>query len=388
MEFFDHWNYETIMKIAIVQEWLTAYAGSERVLEQILQVYPGADLFCMFDVMSKDERAFLNGREVTTSFLQKLPFINSRYRHFLPLMPIAVEQFDLSAYDVIVSNCHATSKGVITSPEQLHISYIHTPIRYAWDMQNEYLKASQPGVVTNILMRAILHYIRQWDMAASQRPDVIFANSGFIAKRIEKIYRRESRVLYPPVDVESFPFQEKKQDYYLAVSRLVPYKRVDLIMEAFQGMPDKKLVVIGDGPDRKKIQKMTASNIQWLGYQQLDVVRKHMQNARAFIFAAKEDFGITPLEAQACGTPVIGYKAGGLAETIKGLEDSHPTGVFFSEQTSRSIQEAVTLFETVSEQIDLQMCRKNAERFSNSRFKKEFCGYLDSAWDEFQKKET
>ena len=386
--FFDHWNYEADMKLAIIQDWLTTYSGSERVIEQILQVYPDADLFCMFDVMSKDERSFLNGREVTTSFLQKLPFINSHYRHFLPLMPIAVEQFDLSAYDVVVSNCHATSKGVITSPEQLHISYIHTPIRYAWDMQNEYLKASRPGAVTNILMRAILHYIRQWDMVASQRPDIIFANSGFIARRIRKIYRREARVLYPPVDTESFPFQGRKDDYYLTVSRLVPYKRVDLIMEAFHRMPDKKLVVIGDGPDRKKIQKMTASNIQWLGYQPVDVVRRHMQNARAFIFAAKEDFGITPLEAQACGTPVIGYKAGGLAETVKGLEDTHPTGVFFSEQTSRSIQEAVTLFETVSERIELQMCRKNAERFSNSRFKNEFCGYLDSAWNEFQKKEA
>jgi len=376
------------MKIAIVQDWLTTHSGSERVIEQILQIYPDADLFCMFDIMSESERSFLKGKQAKTTFLQRLPFIRRHYRRFLPLMPIAVEQFDLSAYDVIISNCHATSKGVITGPEQLHISYIHTPIRYAWDMQNEYLNASQPSAIANILMRTMLHYIRQWDMVASQRPDVILANSSFIARRIRKIYRRESLVLYPPVDVELFPFQDKKEDYYLTVSRLVPYKRIDLIMEAFHGMPDKKLVVIGDGPDRKKIKKLTTSNIQWLGYQQTDMVRKYMQNARAFIFAAREDFGITPLEAQACGTPVIAFRAGGVAETIRGLEDTNPTGVFFSEQASPSIQKAVSIFESVSERIELRACRKNAERFSNSRFKEEFRSHLNKAWDEFRKKET
>jgi glycosyltransferase involved in cell wall biosynthesis len=301
-------------------------------------------------------------------------------------MPVAVEQFDLSSYNVIVSNCHATSKGVITGPEQLHISYIHTPIRYAWDMQNEYLEASRPGKLTGIVMRVLLHYIRLWDMVASSRPDVILANSSFIAGRIKKIYRRESQVLHPPVDVELFPFQNSKDNYYLAVSRLVPYKRMDLIMDAFRNMPDKKLIVIGDGPDRKKIKEMVSTNIQWLGYQSIDVLRRYLQNARAFIFAAKEDFGITPLEAQACGTPVIAFRAGGAAETIRGLDDPAPTGVFFSEQTSQAIQEAVHLFELNSNRIQLQDCRKNAERFSNSRFKQEFSNYLDSAWNDFQKR--
>jgi len=374
------------MKIAIVHDWLVTYSGSERVIEQMLQVIPDADLFCLFDIMPEEERSFLRGKRATTSFLQKLPFKASLYRKFLPLMPLAVEQFDLSSYDVIISNCHATSKGVITGPEQYHISYIHTPIRYAWDMQNEYLQASQPGRLTNLAMRVLLHYIRLWDVSASGRPDVILANSSFIARRIRKIYRRESEVLYPPVDVELFSYQDNKSDYYLTASRLVPYKRIDLIVQAFRGMPDKKLVVIGDGPDGEKIRKLTAANIQWLGHQNTEALRKYMQNARAFIFAAREDFGITPLEAQACGTPVIAFRAGGIAETIQGLDYPRPTGIFFLEQTSRAIQEAVELFESVSEKIRPEACRKNAERFSNLRFKQEFGDYLHNKWANFQKR--
>ena len=374
------------MKIAIVHDWLVTYTGSERVIEQILQVIPDADLFCLFDILPEEERAFLGGKKASTSFLQILPFKAIMYRKFLPLMPLAVEQFDLSAYDVIFSNCHATSKGVVTGPEQLHISYIHTPIRYAWDMQNEYLQASEASKMTRVVMRLILHYIRLWDLSAASRPDVILASSSFIARRIRKIYRRESEVLYPPVDVDLFSCQNKKDDYYLTASRLVPYKRIDLIMEAFRYMPDKKLIVIGDGPDAAKIRNQATANIQWLGYQSTDKLREYMQNARAFIFAAKEDFGITPLEAQACGTPVIAFHGGGAAETIRGLEHEMPSGVFFLEQTSRAIQEAVELFESVSEKIKPHACRKNAERFANPRFKYEFGEHLSKKWSDFQKR--
>src|SRR5688572_26380159 len=374
------------MKIAIVHDWLVTYTGSERVIEQMLQIVSDADLFCMFDILPEEDRTFLGGKKTSTSFLQRLPFKATLYRKFLPLMPLAVEQFDLSAYDVIISNCHATSKGVITGPEQLHISYIHTPIRYAWDMQNEYLRSSGSNRITNLVMRLILHYIRLWDLSAANRPDVILANSSFIARRIRKIYRRQSEVLYPPVDVDLFSCQNKKDDYYLTASRLVPYKRIDLIMEAFRGMPDKKLIVIGDGPDADKIRNLATGNIQWLGYQSTEGLREYMQNARAFIFAAKEDFGITPLEAQACGTPVIAFHGGGAAETIRGLEHAMPSGVFFLEQTSRAIQEAVELFESVSEKIEPQACRNNAERFSNLRFRHEFGEHLSKKWSDFQKR--
>ena len=374
------------MKIAIVHDWLVTYTGSERVIEQMLQVIPDADLFCLFDILPEEERAFLGGKKANISFLQRLPFKAALYRKFLPLMPLAMEQFDLSAYDVIISNCHAISKGVITGPDQLHIGYIHTPIRYAWDMQNEYLKASGASKMTSVVMRLILHYIRLWDLSAASRPDVILASSSFIARRIRKIYRRESEVLYPPVDVELFSCQNKKDDYYLTASRLVPYKRIDLIMEAFRGMPDKKLIVIGDGPDAAKLRNLATANIQWLGYQNTELLRKYMQNARAFIFAAKEDFGITPLEAQACGTPVIAFRGGGAAETIRGLDHAMPSGVFFLEQTSRSIKEAVDLFESVSEKITPQACRNNADRFSNLRFKHEFGEHLSKKWSDFQKR--
>lgn len=373
------------MKIAIVHDWLVTYSGSERAVEQILRVLPESDFFCMFDIMPADVRSFLKNRKATTSFLQRLPFKTRLYRRFLPLMPIAVEQFDLSGYDVIISNCHATSKGVITSPEQLHLSYIHTPMRYAWDMQNEYLEASQPGRLTGVAMRVMLHYIRLWDMSAASRPDVILANSSFIAKRIKKIYRRESQVLYPPVDTDIFSFQDQKSDYYLTASRLVPYKRVDLVMEAFHNMPDKKLVVIGDGPDREKIRKLTTPNIQWLEHQSMEVLRKYMQNARAFIFAGKEDFGIIPLEAQACGTPVIAFRQGGVAETVRGQEHPSPSGIFFLEQTSNAIQEAVNDFESTRVKIQPEACRENAERFSNQRFQQEFLSHLNRTWSDFQK---
>lgn len=374
------------MKIAVVHDWLATHAGSERVLEQILQVFPEADLFCLFDILPEKERSFLGGKKTKTSFIQKMPFKKQFYRRYLPLMPLAVEQFDLSAYDLIVSNCHAVSKGIITGPGQLHISYILTPIRYAWEMQNEYLTASRPGWLKNIMMRVVLHYIRLWDVAAAGRPDVILASSTFIAERIRKFYRRESQVVYPPVDTETFTCQERKADYYLAASRLVTYKRLDLIMEAFRAMPEKKLVVIGDGPDREKIKNLTAPNIQWLGYQSTDNLRKYMQEARALIFAAKEDFGIIPLEAQACGTPVIAFREGGVRETIRDLDHPKPTGVLFSEQTSHSIQEAVRLFESVSERIKPQTCRANTERFSNSRFRQEFSDQIHKAWNDFQKR--
>jgi glycosyltransferase involved in cell wall biosynthesis len=369
-------------KIAVVHEWLVTYAGSERVIEQILKVFPQADLYCLIDILPEVDRSFLGSTKIKTSFLQSFPFKKKLYRHYLPFMPFAVEQLDLSGYDVVISNCHAVSKGVMTGPEQLHISYLHTPIRYAWDMQEEYLQTAGYRGLTGALMRLILHYIRLWDLAASRRPDVILGNSSFIVKRIKKTYRREARVLYPPVDTDFFSFQEKKQDYYLTASRLVPYKRVDLIVKAFEGMPDKKLIVIGDGPESRTLAH-TTPNVQWIGYQHAGSLRTYMQNARAFVFAAREDFGITPLEAQACGTPVIAFGEGGVGETISGLDDTAPTGVFFKEQNVQGIQGAVRLFESNSHMISSSDARRNAERFSNDRFQREVRELVTQLWNDF-----
>ena len=274
-------------KIAIIHDWFTTYAGSERVIEQLLLIFPDADLFSLIDILSEKEKHFIGNKPIRTSFLQKAPFIRTHYRSYLPLMPLAIEQFDLSKYDLIISNCHAVSKGVISNPEQLHISYIHSPIRYAWDLQETYLSS---GGMKNAIARLFLHYIRLWDMTAAQRPDKLIASSIFIAKRIQKFYRRPSAVIYPPVDTDYFTPGGEKEDFYITVSRLVPYKRIDLILKAFQAMPDKKLVVMGEGPEDRKLKNITAPNISWLGYQPAHVLRDYLRRSRAFVFASKEDF--------------------------------------------------------------------------------------------------
>ncbi|SFB53582.1 Glycosyltransferase involved in cell wall bisynthesis [Cohnella sp. OV330] len=369
------------MKVAIVHEWLTTYAGSEKVVEQMLEVYPEADVFAMVDFLPEKDRGFLKDRKVRTSFLQNMPFAKKKYRQYLPLMPLAIEQFDLSSYDLILSSSHAVAKGVITGPNQLHISYVHSPIRYAWDMQHQYLRESglQRGL-KGAFAKWMLSRMRMWDYRTANGVDYFIANSEFIASRIWKVYRRESSVIYPPVNVNAFAYREDKEDFYLTASRMVPYKKMDMIAEAFAGMPDKKLVVIGDGPDMEKVkaQAAKAPNIQVLGYQPDAVLIDHMQRAKAFVFAAEEDFGITPVEAQACGTPVIAYGKGGSLETVRGLGVPQPTGVFFEEQTAAQVMAAVSRFETEGGAIQAANCRKNAVRFSPESFRKKLQQHVDN----------
>ncbi len=373
------------MRVAIVHDWLTVYAGAERVLEQILQLYPNADLFSLVDFLPETQRGFIYNKPVRTSFLQNLPFARTHYRRYLCVMPLAIEQFDLTGYDLVISSSYAVAKGVITGPDQLHISYVYSPMRYAWDLQHQYLR--ETGLdkgVKGWLAKWGLHKMRIWDARTANGVDSFIAISHFIAKRIWKVYRRESTVIYPPVDTTTFALHEKKEDFYLTASRLVPYKRIDLIVEAFNGMSDKKLVVIGDGPDSKKIQVKAGQNISLLGYQGQDHLKKFMQRAKAFIFAAEEDFGISPLEAQACGTPVIAYAKGGVLETIRGLDDENPTGVFFKEQNAVAIVNALEEFERVHDRIPVERCRENALRFGQERFRHELKTFIDQAWEEFQ----
>jgi glycosyltransferase involved in cell wall biosynthesis len=375
----------TKSKIAIVHDWFTTYAGSEKVVEQILYVFPQADLFGLIDLIPANSRAFLLGKPISTSFLQKFPFIDGKnYRQYLPFMPLAVEQLDLSAYDVVISSSHAVAKGVITGPDQLHISYIHSPMRYAWDMQNAYLENSGMNGVKNLLARLVLHYIRGWDSVSADRPDKLIANSNFIARRIKKIYRRDSHVINPPVDTDYFTPLGSREEFYLAASRFVPYKRIDLIAEAFRGMPDKKLIIIGDGPELPHIKHLFGANVIWLGYQPADVLRDHMRRCKAFIFTAKEDFGIMPIEAQACGAPVIAFGEGGATETVRGQGCTGQTGLFFKQQSVDALQAAISEFENTMS-ISSEACRANAELFSNQRFQKEFQGFVMTAWNDFQK---
>ena len=375
------------MKIAIVADWLTTYAGSERVLEQMIACFPEADVFAVVDFVPKAERGFLQGKQPHTTVIQKLPGARKYARHYLPLMPLAIEQLDLSAYDLILSSSHAVAKGVIVGPDQLHISYVHSPIRYAWDLQHQYLRES--GLESGLkswLVRVLLHRIRLWDQRTQYGVDEFIANSGFIARRIRRVYGRSATVIYPPVDVAAFALHAAKEDFYLAASRLVPYKRMDLIVEAFSQMPDKKLVLIGDGPDMDKIRAKAGPNVTIMGYQPFSVLKDHMQRARAFVFAAEEDFGIAPVEAQACGTPVIAFGKGGALETGRGLGvvDTNPTGIFFAEQTVPAITAAVDEFEQNAAAFDPAAIRQHAEGFSVAHFKDAYRSFVLSKMAQWQ----
>jgi len=356
------------MKIAIIHEWLETYAGSERVLEQLLACWPQADVFAVCDFMPEAERGFLGGRTVRTSFIQRLPLARKHFRKYLGLMPIAIEQFDLSGYDLVVSSSHAVAKGVITGPGTLHVSYVHSPMRYAWDLQHQYLRQSNmERGLKGLYARHLLARMRAWDQMSAARPDVIVANSSYIAARVEKCWRRPSQVIHPPVDVAGFPFVEQKQDYYLIASRVVPYKRMELVAEAFAGMPDRRLIVVGDGPSAALVQTASAGapNIDLRGRVGQQELVSLMQGARAAIFAAEEDFGISTVEAQACGTPVIAFGKGGACDIVRPGE----TGLLFAEQSAASIQDAVRRFEALDVPIRAEACRANAERFGRDHFR-------------------
>lgn len=373
------------LKVGIVADWFITYAGSEKVVSEFLKVFPNADLYSVVDFLSADNRRKFNDKKIETTFIQKLPRAKKKYQAYLPLMPFAIEQLDVSKQNIVLSSSHAVSKGILTGPDQLHISYVHSPIRYAWDLQHQYLRES--GLdhgLKGILAKWILHKMRMWDYRTANGVDHFIANSHFIARRIKKVYGRDADVIYPPVDVDSFTLNNQKEDFYLTASRMVPYKRIDLIVEAFSHLPNKKLVVIGDGPEMNKIKKKATSNIEILGYQPNEVMVDYMRKAKAFVFAAEEDFGITPVEAQACGTPVIAFGKGGALETVKGLDSESPTGIFFGVQDVKSIINSINEFERYGDKITAENCRENSELFSESRFRKEFEAYVMEKWTVFE----
>jgi glycosyltransferase involved in cell wall biosynthesis len=369
------------MKVAIVHDWFASKTGGENCVEQLLLLYPQADVFTIVEFLSDEERRFLDGHKVTTSFIQRLPGARKRYRSYLPLMPIAVEQFDMTGYDLIISTSSAVAKGVITGPDQVHVSYTLSPIRYAWDLQETYLReANSDRGVKGAIARTILHYIRLWDTRTANGVDHFIAISHFIARRIRKVYGRASTVIYPPVNLDRFQLSGHRDDFYVTMSRLVPYKRIPLIVEAFAAMPERRLVVIGDGPDMAEVRRLAGPNVTVMGKQPDAVVVDHLQRAKAFIFAAEEDFGIAPLEAQACGTPVIAYGKGGALETIRGHDsDEGQTGVFFPEQTTAAIRAAVERLEGRMPFITAEACRANADRFSTTRFRAEIERFVADA---------
>jgi glycosyltransferase involved in cell wall biosynthesis len=372
------------IKIAVVHDWLDTWGGAEHVLAEILQIFPKAILFALVDFLARDDRTRLGGHAVNTSFLQRMPAARSAFRWYLPWFPRAVESLDVSHFDLVISSSHAVAKGVRTSGRQLHICYCYTPMRYAWDLQDQYLE--QTGLHRGIrgwAARRVLARLCSWDRAASSRVDHFVAISRTIENRINRCYQRPSTVIYPPVATKFAAQGDGKRSIYVTVSRLVPYKRIDAIAEAFRSLPDRELVVIGEGPERARIEAVAGSNVRLLG-QVSDGERDHwLTEARAFVFAAEEDFGIAPLEAQAQGTPVIALARGAAVETIQGLDAPTPTGVFFDEQTPASIADAVRRFEAHAARITVDACRVNAKRFSQDRFRREFVEFVDARWAEF-----
>lgn len=377
------------MKVAIIHDWLVTYAGAERVLEQMLITFPDAEIFAVVDFLEDSNRHWLKNKKAKTSFIQKLPFARSKYRAYLPLMTIAIEQFDLSSFDLVITSSHAVAKGVLTGPDQLHVCMCYSPIRYAWDLQHQYLaESNMVSGVKSFFARWILHKIRMWDVRTAHGVDHFIAISKFISRRIQKVYSRESFIIYPSVDTLKFSsVSELRAEFYVTCSRMVPYKKIDLIVETFTArFPEKQLFVIGDGPDFEKIKRIAGNNIRFLGRADSDTLVRYLSEAKAFVFAAEEDFGIAPLEAQSCGTPVIAYGKGGALETVVGLDNLKPSGVFFEEQTVDSLASAVKVFESNSIAITSKNCRKNALRFSEARFQKEFKDFVLMKYKLFKEK--
>ena len=378
---------ENNISVGIVADWLVTYAGAERVVKEMIELFPDSDVYSIVDFLSDEARANFNHKKSTTTIIQHLPKAKQKYQTYLPLMPLAIEQIDVSKHDVVLSSSHAVAKGVLTGPDQLHISYVHSPIRYAWDLQHQYLKeAKLDKGLKGLLAKYLLHKIRMWDVRTSNGVDYFIANSKFISRRVKKVYGRDADVIYPPVEVERFDFNDNKEDFYLTASRMVPYKRMDLIVEAFANMPDKRLVVIGDGSEMPKVKKKAASNIEILGYQPDQVLHDYMRRAKAFVFAAEEDFGITPVEAQACGTPVIAYGKGGVLETVRPYGISNPTGLFFERQSISSLVETVKKFDKIQNLILPSDCKENSQSFSSDRFKRELNTYIEQKWKFFSDK--
>jgi len=359
------------MKVAIVHDWLVAPGGAEKVLEQIIECFPDADLFSLVDFL--EDRRLLGGRMVTTSFIQRLPFARHRLSTYLPLMPRAIRQFDLSEYDLVITSSSAVAKGVLIGPHQTHVSYVHSPMRCAWDLQHQYLRERKlTRGPKSWAARAWLHYLRGWDARSANSVDRLITGSHFIARRMMKTYRRDAAVIPPPVNVHEFELRTHKDDFYLTASRMVSYKRIDLIVDAFNATPHRKLVVIGDGPQMAAIRARAGPNVTVLGYQPAEVFKDYLQRARAFVFAAEEDFGIVPLEAQACGTPVIAFGKGGALEAVVPVGEPRATGVYFARQTVESMRDAIDRFERLRDRITPAACRANAERFSAAVFRRAF----------------
>lgn len=364
------------MRIAVIHDWLITAGGSEKVLRELLYLLRNHDteLFTLMDFLSDEDREeFIFDKEAHTSFLQFIPGIRKQYKYFFPLFPRAIRSLKTREFDVIISSSHSVAKSVKKYPGQIHVSYCHTPMRYIWDMHQQYI--SDHGLNKRWkrwAAKPLMQNIRNWDFATSSDVDFFIANSQYVQKRIKNNYHRNSTVIYPPVNTDFFVPSNQKDSYYVTASRLVPYKRIDLIAQAFSEIPDKKLIIIGNGPKWNEIKSISAPNIKMIKYNTNEVLRYYLQRAKAFVFAAEEDFGITPVEAMACGTPVIAFGKGGVLETV----EDKISGIFFHQQSIKSIVDAIYRFENLEYIFDPNKIRQQALKFNRQRFHKEMAAFL------------
>jgi glycosyltransferase involved in cell wall biosynthesis len=372
-------------RVAIVHDWLFGMRGGEKVLEAICEIFPGATLFTLFHVKGSTSDV-IERMDIRTSFIQSLPLLKRNYRLYLPLFPMAIERLDLDGYDLVVSSSHCVAKGVRPQKGALHLSYVHAPMRYIWDRRSDYFAADRAGAATRAGAALFLNYLRRWDVASSSRVDYFAANSHYIAGEIKNIYKRDAVVIYPPVDVERFAHADDVNgDYYIIVSALAPYKRIDIAIEAFKKLgPGYKLKIIGSGQDEARLKRRAdgpGGNVEFLGWQPDDSVVEYLAKAKALIFPGVEDFGITPVEAMASGRPVIAFGKGGVTETVtplgRGPGFGPATGVFFDSQTPEALVGAIKLFESSVRKFDPTAIRQSAQKFASRIFVERFGAFVE-----------
>ena len=362
------------LKVAIVHEWFVDYAGSEKCVESFNNIFPDSSIYSLVDFLDAQERnLILKGKKSRTSFIQNLPLSKPKFRYYLPFFPHAIEQFDMRKYDIVISNSHSVAKGVLTNTHQLHICYCHTPMRYAWNNFFQYRNVSNfQNILKSLILTHTLQKLRNWDFQTANRPDFFIANSEHIAKQIKKRYNKIAKVIYPPVDTHKFEVNTSKENYYLTVSRMVPYKRIDIIIDAFSKMRDKKLVVVGDGPLKMQLKQKATSNIEFIDPLPFSILKDYMERAKGFISAAEEDFGITVVEAMAAGTPVIAFTKGGTGETVI----DNKTGILFSEQSAESLIDGIRNFESKIDSFDAYSIRKYSKKFNRKYFEENIIEFI------------
>jgi glycosyltransferase involved in cell wall biosynthesis len=368
------------MKVALIHDWLNGMRGGEKVLEQIIELYPNCDIYTLFHEKGKLS-PLIESRPIYSTFVERLPFVFKKYRNYLPLFPTAIETFDLNGYDLIISSSHCVAKGVITPPGSTHVSYVHTPMRYVWDMFGDYFGPGKKGRLTRALVSLFANYLRMWDVTSSARVDSFVANSSYVASRVNKFYRREAAVINPPVNVDRFTIGQPK-DYYLVVSAFAPYKKVELAIKACS-LRNAKLKVIGDGQDAENLKKLAGPNVEFCGWRENEEIAQYYREARAFLFPGLEDFGITPVESMASGRPVIAFGQGGARETVvpanqtESEKPQKPTGVFFHEQTPQALADAMEYFEKNESLFKPEIIRERALEYSEQSFRTKFKAHVD-----------